>query len=168
MALSIRFAGVEDAVTLHRFIVALAEYEKEPEAVEVTPAVLAAQMRSARPPFECLLAERDGRAVGLALFFQSYSTWRGRPGLYLEDLFVDESERRAGVGRALLVRLAQVAVERECGRLEWAVLDWNEPAIGFYRSLGAVAQEEWTVHRLADGALRALAGVAPDGIEPGR
>jgi GNAT superfamily N-acetyltransferase len=155
--LKIRFAGPDDADTLHRFIVALATYEKEPDAVEVTPAVLAAQMQSPRPPFECLLAERDGRPLGFALFFQSYSTWRGRPGMYLEDLFVDQAERRAGVGRALLVRLAQLAVERGHGRLEWAVLDWNAPAIGFYRSLGAVAQDEWTVHRLADEALRALA-----------
>ena len=158
MPLTIRFAGPDDAATLHRFIVALAVYEKEPDAVEVTPAILEAQMRSVRPPFECLLAEDDGRALGFALFFQSYSTWRGRPGIYLEDLFVDEAERHRGVGRALLVRLAALAVERECGRLEWAVLDWNEPAIRFYRSLGAVAQDEWTVNRLTDDALRGLAG----------
>lgn len=158
MAFSIRFAGPDDAATLHRFIVALAVYEKEPDAVEVTPAILAAQMASERPPFECLLAEDDEkRALGFALFFQSYSTWRGRPGIYLEDLFVDEAERGHGVGRALLERLAELAVERECARLEWAVLDWNEPAIGFYRSLGAVAQDEWTVNRLADDALRVLA-----------
>jgi len=157
MALTIRFAGPDDAATLHRFIVALAVYEREPDAVEVTPAILAAQMESARPPFECLLAERDGRAVGFALFFQSYSTWRGRTGLYLEDLFVDEAERHTGVGRALLVELARLAVARECGRLEWAVLDWNEPAIRFYRSLGALAQDEWTVNRLSGQALQALA-----------
>lgn len=157
MPLSIRFAGPDDAATLHRFIVALATYEKEPEAVEATPDGLAAQMRSPRPPFECLLAERDGRPVGFALFFQTYSTWRGRPGIWLEDLFVDESERRAGVGRALLARLAEIAVERQFGRLEWSVLDWNEPAIRFYRSLGSAAQDDWTMHRLANEALEALA-----------
>src|SRR5262245_41646967 len=158
MAVTIRSATTADAETIHRFIKGLAEYEHEPDAVEVTPAILRAQMTSARPPFECLLAEHDGRAVGFALFFQSYSTWRGRPGLYFEDLFVEPAERGKGVGGALLRRVAALAVERGCARLEWAVLDWNTPAIGFYRSLGAVPLEEWTVHRLSDATLAAVAG----------
>ena len=158
MALTTRFATPADAETIHRFIVGLAEYEREADAVEVTVDVLRAQLTSARPPFECLLAEVAGEAVGFALFFQSYSTWRGRPGLYLEDLLVEPSHRGKGVGGTLLRRTAALAVERECARLEWAVLDWNEPAIGFYRSLGAVALAEWTVHRLSDAALAAVAG----------
>ena len=158
MALTTRFATPADAETIHRFIVGLAEYEREPDAVEVTPAILRAQMTSPRPPFECVLAEVDGAAVGFALFFQSYSTWRGRPGLYLEDLFVEPAHRGHGVGVALLRRVAALAVERGCARLEWAVLDWNTPAIGFYRNLGAVPLDEWTVHRLSDAALAAVAG----------
>lgn len=160
MSVAIRFAGPADAATLHRFIVGLAVYEREPDAVRVTPAELAAQLASARPPFECLLGERDGVAVGFALFFQSYSTWRGRPGLYLEDLFVEEAHRHRGVGTALLRRLAALAVERGCARLEWAVLDWNEPAIAFYRTLGAEAMSEWTTWRVTDDALARLAAPA--------
>ena len=156
MSLAIRFAGPADAATLHRFVVGLAVYEREPEAVLVTPAELAAQLAADRPPFECLLAERDGTPVGFALFFQSYSTWRGRTGLYLEDLFVDEAHRRHGVGTALLRRLAALAVERCCGRLEWAVLDWNAPAIEFYRTLGATALSEWTTWRVDGEALARL------------
>jgi GNAT superfamily N-acetyltransferase len=161
MSVAIRFAGPTDAATLHRFIVGLAVYEREPEAVRVTPAELAAQLAAPRPPFECLLAERDGTPAGFALFFQSYSTWRGRPGLYLEDLFVEEAHRHRGIGTALLRRLAALAVERGCARLEWAVLDWNEPAIAFYRTLGAESLTEWTTWRLCDEALARLA--APRG-----
>jgi len=157
MSVAIRFAGPADAATLHRFIVGLAVYEREPDAVQVTPAELAAQLAAPRPPFECLLAERDGTPAGFALFFQSYSTWRGRPGVYLEDLFVDEAHRRRGVGTALLRRLAALAVERGCARLEWAVLDWNEPAMAFYRTLGAEPLDEWTTWRVSGAALARLA-----------
>jgi len=159
---TIRLATAADAATIHGFIVALAVYEREPDAVEVTPAVLAAQMASARPPFECLLAEVDGAAVGCALFFQTYSTWRGRIGLHLEDLFVLPEHRRRGVGTALLGRLAGVALERGCARLEWAVLDWNLPAIEFYRASGAAPLEEWTTWRVSDEGLLALRGGAAD------
>lgn len=156
--LTIRPATAADAEVILGYIQGLAEYEREPDAVETTVETLRVQMTSARPPFECVLAEADGDGVGFALFFHTYSTWRGRPGMYLEDLFVPPQHRGRGVGRALLAHLARLAVERGCARLEWAVLDWNEPAIGFYRNLGAVALDEWTVWRLTDEPLRRLAG----------
>jgi GNAT superfamily N-acetyltransferase len=157
MNVSIRFATPADASDIHRLIVALAEYEREPDAVEVDPETLRAQLESERPPFECLVAERGDRVVGFALFFHNYSTWRGRRGLYLEDLFVEPEHRGAGLGRALLVRLAEIAVERGCGRMEWSVLDWNQPAIDFYRVLGASPLEQWTTFRLVGDALDELA-----------
>lgn len=158
MTLLIRPALPADAGLVLRFIRELAEYEREPLAVEATEQGLREQLQSSDPPFECLLAELDGRACGFALFFQSYSTWRGRPGLYLEDLFVSEPLRGRGVGRALLAAVARTAVERGCARLEWAVLDWNQPAIDFYRALGAVPMAEWTVFRLTGDALTRCAG----------
>jgi GNAT superfamily N-acetyltransferase len=154
---TIRRARPEDAPELVRLIRGLAEYEREPDAVQATPETLAAQMRSERPPFEALLAERDGRAIGFALFFHNYSTWEGRPGIYLEDLFVEEAERGGGAGSALLAAVAQLAVERGCGRLELAALDWNTPATGFYLAHGAQAMDEWTVYRFSGDALAALA-----------
>lgn len=157
MTLTVRPARPEDAATLHRFITGLAEYEREPDAVEVTPALLRAQMESPRPPFECLLAEVDGTPVGFALFFQTYSTWRGRPGLWLEDLYVVPEHRRRGVGRVLVARLAALAAERGCARLDFAVLDWNAPAIAFYETIGARALGEWHLFRVTDAALTALA-----------
>jgi GNAT superfamily N-acetyltransferase len=153
MGLSIRFATAQDAEVIVGFIRELADYEREPEAVEVTAAILRAQMESDDPPFECLIAELDGAAAGFALFFRNYSTWRGRPGLFLEDLFVPERHRRRGIGRALLARLAALSVERGYGRMEWSVLDWNKPAQDFYRSLGATPMDEWTIWRLSAGAL---------------
>ena len=157
MSLSIRFATAADADTLFAFIRGLAEYERAADAVQVTPAELRAQLASPRPPFECLLAERDGVAVGFALFVHNYSTWRGRAGIWIEDLFVPPAHRRRGVGGALLRRVCALAVERGCARVEWAVLDWNAPAIAFYRSLGAVALDEWTMFRLTDAPLARLA-----------
>ncbi len=165
MSLTLRFATAADAKTLHRFIVDLATFEREPDAVEATPESLAAQLDSAPAPFQCLLAEDDGEALGFALFFHNYSTWRGRPGLYLEDLFVPERHRGRGVGSALLTRLAAIAVERGCARMEWAVLDWNETAMDFYAGLGAVKQGDWVIHRLTGEALGALAArEAGDGL----
>jgi GNAT superfamily N-acetyltransferase len=157
MPLVLRTATVADATIIHSLIVALAEYEREPDAVVNTPDVLRAQLAAPRPPFECVLAEEDGLAVGFALFFPTYSTWLGRPGVWLEDLFVLETHRRRGIGRALLTRVAELAVERGCGRLEWSVLDWNTPAQDFYRRLGATALDEWRIHRLTGDALRDLA-----------
>jgi len=157
MPTTIRTAGPDDAPAVHALITALAEYEREPDAVESTPDVIRRQLADPRPPFECLLAEADGEVVGFALFFPTYSTWLGRQGLWLEDLFVPESHRHRGIGRALLTRVAQLAVARGCGRLEWSVLDWNEPALAFYRRLGAVPLDTWTMHRVTGDALRSLA-----------
>jgi GNAT superfamily N-acetyltransferase len=111
-----------------------------------------------RPYAETLIADLDGKPVGFALFFHNFSTFLAQPGIYLEDLFVEPEHRGAGIGRALLGRLAEIAIERECGRLEWAVLDWNKDAIGFYERLGAQPQDEWTVYRLTGEPLRRLAG----------
>lgn len=163
MPAEIRFAAAEDAHTIHRFICDLAEYEREPDAVEATPEGLAAQLRDPRPPFECLIAEIDGAPVGFALFFHNFSTWRGRRGLYLEDLFVSPAARGQGAGLALLRALAAVAVARGCARMEWCVLNWNTPAIDFYDALGATPMTDWTTYRLTDQALSDLAqqGAAP-------
>jgi GNAT superfamily N-acetyltransferase len=147
--LEIWSATSDDAPTILAFIRGLAEYEKMPDAVEVNEATLASQLRSTPPPFECLLAEDGERAVGFALLFQTYSTWRGRQGLWLEDLFVLPDQRRRGVGKRLLDRVVSLAKERGCGRVEWSVLDWNQPAIDFYRSYGATLLNEWRICRMS-------------------
>jgi GNAT superfamily N-acetyltransferase len=154
---SIRFATEPDVPTILAFIKGLAEYESLTHEVQATEAQLRGSLFGARPYAEVLIGEHEGRAVGFALFFHNYSTFLGRPGIYLEDLFVLPELRGRGFGKALLARLAALAVERECGRLEWAVLDWNAPAIGFYTKLGAVPMDEWTVFRLTGEALVALA-----------
>jgi GNAT superfamily N-acetyltransferase len=135
----------------------LARYEKLEDQVEMTEELLAAALFGERPYAEVVLAEEDGLAVGFALFFHNFSTFLGRPGIYLEDLFVLPEHRGRGIGRTLLAHLARLAVERGCGRLEWAVLDWNRDAIGFYERLGARPLSEWTVYRLAGEALTRLA-----------
>jgi GNAT superfamily N-acetyltransferase len=154
--ITLRCATVADAATIHDFICQLAAHVRSLDEVEALPAALAAQLASARPPFECLLAEEHGHALGFALFFPSYSTWRGRPGLYLEELFVAPAERGRGIGKMLLRRLAQLAEERGYARLEWTVHRWNEAAIDFYRSVGAVSRDDWVVFHLSDEALAAL------------
>lgn len=156
-SVSIRLANPSDAATIYDFIVGLAIYEREPDAVETSEAILREQMSSETPPFECLLAERAGDAVGFALFFQSYSTWRGLPGIYLEDLFVPEVHRGAGIGTALLGELARITLARGGGRLEWSVLDWNQPSIAFYENIGAEIRENWLPCRLAGATLEAMA-----------
>ena len=166
MTLSIRFATPGDAATIFDFIVGLAKYEREPDSVKVTANEIRQQLEAERPPFECLLAELDGEACGFALFFHNYSTWRGRRGLYLEDLFVPPEHRGRGTGKRLLVELARIAVERGCARMEWSVLDWNEPAIEFYRALGAKPQATWALYRLTDEPLAALAALAGASAEP--
>lgn len=153
MSILVRRATPADAATIHRFICALAEYERQPDAVEVTPQTLAAQLASPVPPFECLLAEKSAVPAGFALFFTSYSTWKGRPGLFLEDLFVMPEQRRFGVGKLLLLEVVRLARERNYGRVEWNVLRWNEPALAFYRSLGAEALDEWIMYRLSGASL---------------
>jgi ribosomal protein S18 acetylase RimI-like enzyme len=157
----IRPATPDDAEAIHELIVALATYEREPDAVQVTPAMLRAQLDAERPPFECLIAEADGgRAAGFALFFHTYSTWEGRPGLYLEDLYVREEQRGSGIGKALLLACARIAAERGCARFELAALDWNTPAIGFYESLGGRRHEGWGLFRWDREALEQLAARA--------
>lgn len=158
MAAELRPAVRADVPEILRLIRALAEYEKLAGGVVATEAALADTLFGPRPAAEVLIAEDSGRAIGFALFFQNYSTFLARPGIYLEDLFVEPASRGHGVGKALLKAVAKLAVERKCGRFEWAVLDWNEPAIGFYRSLGAKPMDDWTVMRVTGEALRKLAG----------
>jgi GNAT superfamily N-acetyltransferase len=160
MDLAIRIARADDCATILGFIRDLAEYEKLAHEVVADEAQLRATLFGARPAAEVLIAELAGEAVGFALFFTSYSTFLGKPGLYLEDLFVRPTARSRGVGGALMAALAKLAVERNYGRFEWAVLDWNEPALKFYRSLGALPQSEWTVQRLTGAPLAALAARA--------
>ena len=154
--LTIRFAARGDIPTLLTFIRELADYEHMSDAVVADPDVMAAWMFERRVA-EALLAEEDGVPVGMALFFHNYSTWLGRAGIYLEDLYVRPACRGRGYGKALLARLAALTIERGCGRLEWACLDWNTPSIGFYRALGALPMDEWTTYRLTGDALTALA-----------
>ena len=153
----IRAAIPADIPAIHRLIVELAIYEKEPDAVKATHDDLHAALFGERPAAECLLAEMDGTPVGVALFFTNFSTWTGKPGLYLEDLFVMPDARGGGIGKAMLVHLAGIASARGYARFEWSVLDWNTPAIGFYTALGAKSMDEWTVMRVEGDALKALA-----------
>ena len=155
--MALRRATRADVPEILRLIRALAEYEKLSQDVVATEAQLAQTLFGERPAAEVLLAEEGARAVGFALFFQNYSTFLGKPGIYLEDLFVEPAFRGKGLGKQLLQAIARLAVERGCGRFEWAVLDWNEPAIGFYQSLGARPMADWTVMRLTGAALKKLA-----------
>ena len=150
-------AAVEDDVPLIlAFIRELAEYEKLSHEVSATEEVLRESLFGERRVAEALLAHSDGEPAGFALFFHNFSTFLGRPGIYLEDLYVRPEFRGSGIGRTLLAHLAKLAKERGCGRLEWWVLDWNEPSIGFYKSLGAVAMDDWTVYRVTGEALEKL------------
>ena len=155
----IRPATPDDVPTIARLIRGLAEYERLAHRVELDEARLREHLFGPRPYAEVLLAEEAGAVVGFALFFPVYSTFLARPGLYLEDLFVEPAQRGRGHGKALLAALARLVLERGYGRLEWSVLNWNEPAIGFYRALGAMPMDEWTVYRLTGDALRAAAGL---------
>ena len=149
---AIRRATVADVGTILNLIRDLATYERAPDQVTATEEQLLDVLFGKKPAAEVLLAFEDEESVGFAVYFYNFSTWLGRPGLYLEDLFVRPEHRGKGYGRALLVELARIARDRGCGRMEWAVLDWNEPAIEFYRKLGAKPMDEWTVFRLkADG-----------------
>jgi GNAT superfamily N-acetyltransferase len=156
--ITIRPACREDVALILRFIRALAVYEREPDAVIATEETLLAHGFGPNPYFHCLIAELDGSPAGFAFYFFDYSTWLGAPGLYLEDLFVDPAFRGSGLGRALLERLAQIALERGCARMKWEVLDWNTPAIDFYRAMGAEFLDEWRNVRLSGNALKRLAG----------
>ena len=161
MSLSIRPATPADLPLIAELIRALAEYEKLADEVRFDEAVLGEKLFGPRPYAEVLIGEVDGEALGFALFFHNFSTFEGRPGIYLEDLFVQPAARGRGLGKALLAELARLAVERGCARLEWWVLDWNEPSIGFYKSLGARAMDEWTVMRVDGEALTQLARFTP-------
>lgn len=159
-ALTIRAAAERDVPLILAFIRELAEYERLLHEVVATEDRLRATLFGPRPAAEVVIAEMEGEPVGFALFFQNYSTFLAQPGIYLEDLYVRPEARGHGIGRALLGHLARVAVERGCGRLEWWVLDWNAPAIGFYRELGAEPMDDWTVYRLAGDALLSVAAAS--------
>jgi GNAT superfamily N-acetyltransferase len=154
----IRPASPADVPAIHQLIRELAEFERSLAEVTATEADLRAALFAAQPAVFAHVAELDGRIAGFALWFLNFSTWVGRHGIYLEDLYVTPAMRGSGIGRALLAELAAICVQCGYGRLEWWVLDWNSPARGFYRSLGAIPMDEWTVHRLTGPALRALAG----------
>jgi GNAT superfamily N-acetyltransferase len=160
MTLSIRPAAATDLPLIAQLIRELAEYEKLAHEVRFDEAVLGqklfGQNHGHGPYAEVVIGEIDGTPQGFALFFHNFSTFEGRPGIYLEDLFVRPEARGSGLGKALLAHLARLAVERDCARLEWSVLDWNEPAIGFYKALGARLMDEWTVMRVDGAALQQL------------
>ena len=153
----IRPATVQDVPIILALIVELAAYEKEPDAVVATVEDLHEALFGPDPSAACHVALHDGAVVGFALWYRTFSTWQGKPGLWLEDLFVRPEARGTGLGRALLVELAGIAVARGWSRFEWWVLDWNTPAHGFYRSLGARPEDDWTVWRVDGEALRVLA-----------
>jgi GNAT superfamily N-acetyltransferase len=155
--LEIRPARPSDVAVILELIRALATYERAPNDVTATEKGLTEVLFGEKPAAEVLLAFENETAVGFAVFFHNFSTWLGRPGLYLEDLFVRPEDRGKGYGRALLIHLAKIARERGCGRMEWAVLNWNEPAIQFYRKLGAKPMDEWTVFRLTRDGIERLA-----------
>jgi GNAT superfamily N-acetyltransferase len=152
----VRPAQPHDVPVILSFIRALAEYEKLSHTVVATEELLREHLFGPRPAAEALLARIDQREVGFALYFQTFSTFVGRPGIWLEDLFVLPEARGKGAGRALLGEIARIARRRDCGRLEWSVLDWNTPAIGFYKKLGAVMMDDWTTCRVTGEALAAL------------
>ena len=154
----IRDATASDVPVILRLIHGLAEYERAPDAVTATEEDLLRDGFGDRPLFHVVLAEWDRAAVGFAFYFFNYSTWEGRPGLYLEDLFVEPAFRGWGIGKALLVHLARIAVQKGCGRYQWQVLDWNEPAIRFYESMGARVMREWLTARVDGEDLERLAG----------
>lgn len=165
-SITIRPAAPDDVPLILRFIRDLAEYEREPQAVDATEDLIREGLfgsgvgnNNAGPSAECLIGEVGGVAQGFAVYFHNYSTWKGRSGVYLEDLFVRPEARGVGLGKALLARVAAIAVARGCVRFEWNVLDWNTPAIEFYKALGAERMEEWTIHRVSGEALRRLAAL---------
>lgn len=154
---AIRHAEPGDVPLILAYVRKLAEYERLAHEVEADEATLHAMLFGPRPYAEVIFGEQDGHAVGFALFFHNFSTFVGKPGIYLEDLFVDPPARGKAYGKAMMAYLARLAVERGCGRFEWSVLDWNEPSIGFYRRLGARALDAWTVYRLTGAELERLA-----------
>jgi GNAT superfamily N-acetyltransferase len=168
MAITIRPATAADVAEILRFIKALALYERGLDQVTATEEGLLRDGFGPHPFYDCLIAELDGRTAGFALYFHNYSTWRGQPGIYLEDLFVEPELRGLGIGKALLERVAAVAIEKGCRRLQWQVLDWNTSAIDFYVAMGGEFMDEWRTVRLDDEALERLAaGARPDRLARG-
>jgi len=165
MATTIRAATPADVPLILDLIRALALYERAPEAAIATEADLLRDGFGPNPFYFCLIAENDGKAAGFAFYFFDYSTWLGRPGIYLEDLFVYPELRGLGIGKALLKKVAAIAVEKGCARLKWSVLDWNTPAIDFYRAMGAELMDEWTNVRVTGEALDRLAGINERAVE---
>jgi GNAT superfamily N-acetyltransferase len=165
MAFTIRPATPADVPQILAFIRALAAYEREPDAVRATEAALLRDGFGPTPFYYCLIAERDSQPAGFALYFFNYSTWVGHPGLYLEDIFVLPEFRGQGIGKALLKQVAAIAVEKGCQRLQWEVLDWNTPAIEFYRAMGAEFLDEWRNVRVSGAALGQLADDTPPDSE---
>ena len=159
---AVRQAQESDVERIHQLIVDLATYERAPEQVRSTPDQLRDALFGPQPAAFALVAENAGDVVGFALYFRNFSTWEGVHGIYLEDLYVAPEHRGSGLGKALLVALADIAVQQGYARLEWAVLNWNQPSIEFYRALGAVPMEEWTVYRLSGPALNRVAGAAAE------
>ena len=157
MSITIRPARVQDCALILRFITELAVYERAEDQVAATVETIAASLFAPDSPARALICEQDGEPAGYAVYFFSYSTWLARRGLYLEDLYISPSHRGAGAGKRLLQHLAQLAVDSGCGRFEWSVLDWNQPAIDFYRSTGAKPQDEWVRYRLEGAAIAAFA-----------
>jgi GNAT superfamily N-acetyltransferase len=157
MSVIVRPATIADLPEIFKFIHALAEYEKAPNEVVLSPDDLQQSFFGENPQVYCILSQEADVVTGIAIWHLNYSTWLGKHGLYLEDLFVDPKYRGAGHGKALLIRLAQICVEKGYPRFQWWVLDWNEPAIDFYKSFGAVAMDEWTVFRLTGDSLKKLA-----------
>ncbi|MGC2209095.1 MAG: GNAT family N-acetyltransferase [Candidatus Korobacteraceae bacterium] len=155
--LEIRAAQAEDVGTILKLIRGLAEYEHEPHAVEATEQDLLRDGFGDHPRFHCALAEWNGEPVGFALYFYNYSTWKGRQGIFLDDLFVNPEHRGKGIGKALLLHVARIAAAQNCGRYEWLVLDWNTPAIEFYESLGGKRMKQWLPVRVEGQALQQLA-----------
>jgi GNAT superfamily N-acetyltransferase len=165
MEIAIRAATPADIPRILAFIRGLAVYEREPDAVMATEANLLRDGFGPNPFYQCLIADRDGQPAGFALYFFNYSTWLGCPGLYLEDLYVEPEYRGLGIGKALLQRVAAIAVEKGCQRLQWEVLDWNTPAIEFYRAMGAEFLDEWRNVRIGGEALMRLAGTEAREVE---
>ncbi|EML9491549.1 acetyltransferase [Enterobacter ludwigii] len=153
MSISLRQARPEDASAIYDMIYELAVYEKAPQEVVTTPDEIRETLFGGGSHTEALICEIEGKIAGYAVFFTSYSTWLGRNGIYMEDLYISPDYRGKGAGKAMLKKIAQYAVERRCGRLEWSVLDWNQPAIDFYLSIGALPQNEWVRYRLEGNAL---------------
>lgn len=159
--LTLRPAQAVDVPLIRELIEALADYERLRSECVATDDLLREALFGARPYAEVIIAEWEGQTAGFALFFHNFSTFLAQPGIYLEDVFVKPDFRGLGIGKALLVRLAEIAVERNCGRFEWSVLNWNTDAIGFYEKLGAKPQDEWTVYRVSGDALKELAATKP-------